>query len=206
MCTCAKWLTRVCLSLLGHSGSLIVCLPVCWHSNRTKWGKINALSCRSLSWSRQHRLSCVCEWQVCDSPREVWKIRFEWAFFIHINKLPSLPTSYIQSWGLSTPESCTFWAFVPAQSAPALWWSSFSPYQTKARTTSEAWACLGGWRGAWTASGMKKMRESNTMRDERIENNTLHHFFLLTTWDIWRKLLVLDKWEVFRELTRCKLN
>lgn len=88
----------------------------------------------------------------------------QWAFnhkalFFH-EQDPFLPTSYTQPWGLSTPGSCTFWAFEPGPSAPTPWWSSFSPYQTKARTTSEAWACLVDWTEAWTASAMKRWQRN----------------------------------------------
>lgn len=65
-----------------------------------------------------------------------------------------LPTACTQSSGLSTPKSCTSWASEPGWSAPTLWWSSFSPYQIRARTTSGAGACLGDWTAAWTASAM----------------------------------------------------
>ncbi len=125
------------------------------------------------------KLGCVYEWQVSELPREVCKKilfceRSTRKHFVH-KQVPFLPTSYKQSWGLSTPENCTFWAFEPGPSAPTLWWSSFSPYQTKARTISEAWACLVDWTEAWTASemkrdegGEKKNTEElwNTMKDE----------------------------------------
>lgn len=65
-----------------------------------------------------------------------------------------LPTACTQSSGLSTPKSCTSWAFEPGWSAPTLGWSSFSPYQIMARTTSGAGACLGDWTAAWTASAV----------------------------------------------------
>lgn len=102
------------------------------------------------------------------------KYSFLWAFnhkeCFSREQISFLPTSYRQSWGLSTPGSCTFWAFEPGQSAPTLWWSSSSPYQTKARTTSEAWACLVDWTEAWTASTMKRWEKTeepwNTMRWE----------------------------------------
>lgn len=79
---------------------------------------------------------------------------------IHVRNHPQspfvffLPTACTQSSGLSTPKSCTSWAFGPGWSAPTLWWSSFSPYQIMARTTSGAGACLGDWTAAWTASAM----------------------------------------------------
>ena len=90
-------------------------------------------------------------------------------FLLFYNQVQFLRTSCIQSSGLSTPGSCTFWAFVPGLSAPTLWWSSFSPYQTKARTISEAWACLVDWTEAWTASETKQKTTEelwNTMREE----------------------------------------
>lgn len=136
-------------------------------------------------------------------------------FFFH-EQDPFLPTSYTQPWGLSTPGSCTFWAFEPGPSAPTPWWSSFSPYQTKARTTSEAWACLVDWTEAWTASVMKRWERNRgavkhwwEMRGgggagalktspERKKRTHLITFYvmeiirlIMTTWPKLRKILVL---------------
>lgn len=121
------------------------------------------------SWRLRHfdnTFSCFSNWAVsmndgsmkCPGKCEQFCERSTRKYFFH-KHVPILPTSYIQSWGLSTPESCTFWAFEPGPSAPTLWWSSFSPYQTKARTISEAGACLVDWIEAWTASEIREMRE-----------------------------------------------
>lgn len=61
-------------------------------------------------------------------------------------------TSCTQSWGPSTPRSCTSWASWPGWSAPGLWRSSSSPCRRGARTTSVSAAFPAGWTAAWTAS------------------------------------------------------
>lgn len=94
--------------------------------------------------------SRACEWRVHKWFRQEWNMLIICAF-IHNALLCQrffLPTAYTQSSGLSTPGSCTFWASEPGWSAPTLWWSSFSPYQILARTTSGAGACLVDWTEA----------------------------------------------------------
>lgn len=129
------------------------------HSNkavmRQKWSPLHCVSVITLSLT----VLCVGEWQVGELPTLEWNSSTQSVFYHKVLSLPSnttlQPTSCRQSWGLSTPENCTSWACGPKLSAPALWWSSFSLCQTEARTTSEAWACLVGWRGAWIASENK---------------------------------------------------
>lgn len=89
-----------------------------------------------------------------------------WMFF--------LPTAYTQSSGLSTPKSYTFWAFEPGWSALTPWWSSSSPYQIMAHTTSGAGACLVDWTEAWTASARHKIPDiSEDIRDIIYIYNTI---------------------------------
>lgn len=129
-----------------------------------------------------------------------------------------IPTACTQSWDLSTPRSYTFWAFEPRWSGLTLWWFSFSPYQTVARTTSGAWACLVDWREAWTASAMKRGEKRETRwENERTmlvgkefcrntQNNPSRNvlcesesrnqkiWLIETTWPKLRNRLVLECW------------
>lgn len=171
----SRWL---CLSVSVGSDGFTNSLPVHPLAQQQGIMRQNECSISLYSWCPglfDNTLSWFSSWAECLWMTGLWiaqarvKNSFLWALnhkaFIFPDRISFLPTSCRRFWGLSTPGSCTFWAFEPGQSAPTLWWSSSSPYQTKARTTSGAWACLVDWTEAWTASTMKRW-EKNTMRWE----------------------------------------